>query len=44
MGDLIIAGLQFAPAGSNEPKTTIFNFEPTAIEPDQAMPIRVRDT
>jgi hypothetical protein len=42
MRDLVVACHQFAATSSDEPKATILDFEPPAVEPYKTMPVGVR--
>jgi hypothetical protein len=43
MWDLIIAPGQFAPATSDKSQTSVFNLKTTAIQPNKAVPIGMRN-
>jgi hypothetical protein len=41
VGDLIVAGIQVAAAGSDKAQAAVFNFKPPTFKPDQAMAVGV---
>jgi hypothetical protein len=43
MGNLIVAWIEITTASSDKAQASVFDFEPTAIKPDQTVAVGVRD-